>query len=134
LISFPKTWIYRSTPEIPPDSVVGRTDTKYLDQEDIKHVRGKPHHPQTQGKIERYHRSMKNVIRLENYYSPEELKSAIAAFVDYYNNRRYHESLNNLTPADVYFGRDKEILRKRKEIKQKTMIQRRMDNDLRNVI
>jgi putative transposase len=107
---------------------------KYLDQEDIKHVRGKPHHPQTQGKIERYHRSMKNVIRLENYYSPEELESAIAAFVDYYNNRRYHESLNNLTPADVYFGRDKEILKKREKIKQKTMIQRRMDNDLRNAI
>ena len=77
---------------------------------------------------------MKNVIRLENHYSPEELGSAITAFVDYYNNRRYHESLNNLTPADVYFGRDKEIPKKREEIKQKAMIHRRMENDLRNAI
>ena len=107
---------------------------KYLDQEHIKHVNGKPYHPQTQGKIERYHRSMKNVIRLEYYYSPEELESATAAIVDYYNNRRYHESLNNLTPADVYFGRDKEILKKREAIKQKTIIQRRIDNDLQNAI
>jgi putative transposase len=45
--------------------------------------------------------------------------------VDYYNNERYHESLNNLTPADVYFGRDKEILAKRKEIKKETLIMRR---------
>jgi len=52
-------------------------------------------YPQTQGKIERYHRSMKNIIRLENYDSPEQLEAEIAVFVEYYNNRRYHESLNN---------------------------------------
>ena len=69
----------------------------------MKHVRGAPAHPQTQGKIERYHRSMKNVIKLENYYNPEELKQAINRFVHYYNNQRYHESLNNLTPSDFYF-------------------------------
>lgn len=106
----------------------------YLDDEDIKHVRGKPHHPQTQGKIERYHRSMKNVILLENYYSPEELETEIASFVDYYNNRRYHESLNNLTPADVFFDRGEEILRKREITKQKTMVQRRIENDLLNAV
>jgi len=97
-------------------------------------VRGKPNHPQTQGKIERYHRSMKNLIRLENYYSPEQLEAEIAAFVEYYNNRRYHESLNNLTPADAYFGRGDEILRKREKIKQQTMLQRRIDSNLLNVI
>jgi transposase InsO family protein len=59
----------------------------------------------TQGKIERYHRSMKNQILLENYYLPGQLEQRLAEFVDYYNLRRYHESLNNLTPADVYFGR-----------------------------
>ena len=103
---------------------------EFLKEEDIPHVRGRPHHPQTQGKIERYHRSMKNVILLENYYFPEQLEAQIAAFVDYYNNSRYHESLNNLTPADVYFGRGDEILRKRKIIKQKTMIKRRLEMEI----
>ena len=93
----------------------------FLDSVGMTHVRGAPNHPQTQGKIERYHRSMKNVIKLENYYSPEELERRLTEFVDYYNNKRYHESLQNVTPADVYFGRDKNILRNRSLMKQKTM-------------
>ncbi len=91
----------------------------------IKPINGKPCHPQTQGKIERYHRTMKNVIKLENYYSPEELEYAMADFVDFYNNQRYHESINNLTPADVFFGRGEKILRERELIKKKTMRKRR---------
>ena len=91
----------------------------------IKHINGKPCHPQTQGKIERYHRSMKNIVKLDNYYSPEDLLIAIAKFVDYYNNERYHESLNNLTPADVYFGRADKILAERRKIKEKTFKKRR---------
>ena len=87
----------------------------------------KPLHPQTQGKIERYHRTMKNIIKLEHYYSPGELEAHIAEFVDYYNNQRYHESLNNVTPADVYFGRDQEILAKREDIKQRTLQKRKLD-------
>ena len=82
----------------------------------------------TQGKIERWHRSMKNVVLLENYYSPSDLKNAIAAFVDYYNNGRYHEALDNLTPADVYFGREKEVLDRREEIKRRTLEMRRRDH------
>ena len=91
----------------------------------MSHVRGKPNHPQTQGKIERYHRSMKNVVKLENYYSPEELSVRLNEFVEYYNNHRYHESLKNTTPADVYYGRDQQILEKRKQTKTKTMKKRR---------
>ena len=64
----------------------------------------------TQGKIERYHRSMKNRILLDNYYLPGQLEQSIEEFVSYYNNCRYHESLDNLTPADVYFGRGQVIL------------------------
>ena len=79
----------------------------------------------TQGKIERYHRSMKNVVLLENYFLPEELERAIRAFVEQYNQQRYHESLNNLTPADVYFGRAKEILNRREKIKRDTLAARR---------
>jgi len=97
----------------------------FIGKRNMKHIRGRPNHPQTQGKIERYHRSMKNIIKLDNYYLPGELKERLAEFVDYYNNRRYHESLNNLTPSDVYFGRGKKILEQRKLIKERTMQKRR---------
>ena len=91
----------------------------------IAHTRGKPYHPMTQGKIQRWHRSMKNEILLENYYLPGQLETAIGRFVEYYNHQRYHESLNNLTPADVYYGRGTSILRMRRKIKQRTINERR---------
>ena len=97
----------------------------WLKDKGIRHVRGRPYHPMTQGKIERYHRSIKNRILLENYYLPGQLELSIGEFVDYYNNRRYHESLDNLTPADVYFGRALAILKRRETIKRKTIEQRR---------
>ena len=97
----------------------------FLTGKGIKGINGKPMHPQTQGKIERYHRTMKNVIKLDNYYSPEDLTQAIAEFVKYYNYQSYHESLNNLTPADVYFGRDRKILKARKITKEKTLEERK---------
>jgi putative transposase len=101
---------------------------EYLQNEEILHIRGNVHHPQTQGKIERYHRSMKNVIKLDNYNGPVELRSRLAEFIDYYNNKRYHESLDNLMPVDVYLGRNQEILERRKIIKKKTMEERRKIN------
>jgi hypothetical protein len=76
----------------------------YLQEKKIDHIRGRPYHPMTQGKIERFHRSMKNVINLENYYYPWELEIQLEKFVEYYNHERYHEAINNLTPADVYAG------------------------------
>jgi putative transposase len=84
---------------------------EWLEDKGIRHIRGRPYHPMTQGKIERYHCSMKNRILLENYYLPGQLQRSIGEFVDYYNNCRYHESLDNLTPADVYFGRGPAILK-----------------------
>ena len=79
----------------------------------------------TQGKIERWHLSLKSRILLDNYYLPGDLQRAIAAFVEHYNHQRYHESLDNLTPADVYFGRGEAILNTRRQIKRKTIDQRR---------
>jgi putative transposase len=93
----------------------------WLAEHAMDHSRGKPYHPMTQGKIERYHRSLKNQILLENYYLPGQLEARLAAFVDYYNNCRYHESLNNLAPADIYFGRAQTILARRQNIKRKTL-------------
>ncbi len=86
-------------------SYVSADLAEWLEAQNMGHVRGAPYHPQTQGKIERWHQTLKNRILLENYYLPGDLEASIGRFVDHYNYRRYHESLNNLTPADVYFGR-----------------------------
>jgi len=99
----------------------------FMEDKKMKLIHGRPNHPQTQGKIERYHRSMKNVVKLDNYYCPEELEAALAEFVRYYNQERYHESLGNVTPADVYYGRQEEILKYRERIKVLTMKRRRQD-------
>jgi putative transposase len=93
----------------------------------IDQVHGRPMHPQTQGKIERYHRTMKNVVKLDNYYCPEELERALEKFVLTYNNERYHESLKNLVPADVYFGRGDFILKERERIKYESIKKRKED-------
>jgi putative transposase len=101
---------------------------KFIDEVDLGHVQGAPYHPQTQGKIERYHRTMKNVVKLENYFFPDQLRAALESFVQYYNNERYHESLDNVTPADVYFGRAQQIKSYRHHIKMKTLNERRKIN------
>ena len=99
---------------------------EWLEDRGIKHIRGAPFHPQTQGKIERWHQTLKNRVLLENYYLPGDLEASIGRFVDHYNHRRYHESLSNLTPADVYFGRSQTILLERERIKRNTIKTRRL--------
>ncbi|SPJ26512.1 hypothetical protein PAA8504_04377 [Palleronia abyssalis] len=104
----------------------------YLEDKGMEHVRGAPYHPQTQGKIERWHQTMKNRVLLEHYFLPGDLERQVGAFVEYYNTRRYHESLGNLTPADVYYGRGDQILEQREEIKRKTMLARRLRHKTEN--
>ena len=91
-------------------------------------VRGAPYHPQTQGAIERWHQTSKNRILLENFYLPGDLEAQIDGFTDHYNHRRFHESLDNLTPAVVYFGRGPAILAQRARIKRQTIQHRRLQN------
>ena len=102
----------------------------WLADRKIKHLRGAPYHPMTQGKIERWHQTLKNRILLENYFLPGDLEAQIAAFVDNYNYHRYHESIDNLTPADVYFGRGPTILAQRERIKRQTIAHRRLQHRL----
>lgn len=99
---------------------------EWLEDRGMDHVRGAPYHPQTQGKIERWHQTLKNRILLENYFLPGDLKGQIGRFISHYNHHRCHESLQNLTPADVYFGRGDQILQQRERIKQTTINQRRL--------
>jgi hypothetical protein len=82
----------------------------------------------TQGKIERYHRSLKNVVKLRKHYLPWELEEEIGGFVQYYNQQRVHESLDNVTPADMCHGRAREIQTARERLKQQTLKRRRRYN------
>ena len=99
---------------------------EWLQDKGMKHSRGAPYHPQTQGKIERWRQTLKNRILLEHYVLPGDLEAQIEAFVGHYNHQRYHESLNNVTLSDVYFGRDKAILKQRERIKRKALETRRL--------
>src|SRR3984893_9425291 len=91
-----------------------------------EHTHGAPYHPMTQGKIERWHQTLKNRILLENYFLPGDLEAQIAAFVADYSHLRYHESISNLTPADVSFERGQTILNERERIKRQTIANRRL--------
>jgi len=112
-------------------SYVAEDLAQWLADRNMEHVRGAPYHPQTQGKIERWHQTLKNRILLENYYLPGELERQVAAFIEHYNHARYHESLDNLTPADVYFGRAETILLERERIKRQTIANRRLQHQWR---
>ena len=99
---------------------------EWLKGKGMSYVRGAPYHPQTQGKIERWHQTLKNRVLLENYFLPGDLENQIEAFINHYNHHRYQMRLKNLTPADVSFGREQSILEQRERIKLKTCKQRRL--------
>jgi putative transposase len=110
-----------------PSYIAGEL-AEYIEARRMSHVRGAPCHPQTQGKIERWHQTLKNRILLENYFLPGDLEAQIEAFVEHYNHQRYHESLNNVTPADAYFGRAPAIIKQRERIKRQTIEHRRLQH------
>ncbi|HBK14103.1 MAG TPA: IS3 family transposase [Erythrobacter sp.] len=110
-----------------PSYIAGEL-AEYIEALKMSHVRGAPLHPQTQGKIERWHQTLKNRILLENYFLPGDLEAHIEAFVEHYNHQRYHESLANVTPADAYFGRAPAIIKLRERIKRQTIEHRRLQH------
>ena len=104
---------------------LSRSFRDYLNLIGIRHIQSAPFHPQTNGKLERYHRSIKNEVNQLQYEIPSQLEEAIADFVDYYNYRRYHKALGNITPADVLYGRKEQILKYRKEVQIQTFHRRK---------
>jgi transposase InsO family protein len=110
-----------------PSYIAGEL-AEYIEANKMSYVRGAPCHPQTQGKIERWHQTLKNRILLENYFLPGDLEAQIKAFVEHYNHQRYHESLNNVTPADAYFGRAPAIIKQRERINRQTIEHRRLQH------
>ena len=97
----------------------------YLRLVTVRHIVASPYHPQTNGKMERYHRTIKGEIKLVPYRMPGELKEAIRASIEYYNYRRYHEGLGDVTPHDVYTGRYLRVIQRRKGAKNRTPQARR---------
>jgi putative transposase len=104
---------------------VSRAFRDYLNLVGIGHILAAPYHPQTNGKVERYQQSLKREVNQLPYELPSRLERAIANFVDYYNYRRYHKALCNVTPADVLYGRREAILQRRKEVQIVTINRRR---------
>ena len=107
---------------------VSRAFNDYLHLVGIRHILAAPYHPQTNGKLERYHQSIKRDVNQVPYELPSDLEAAIAAFVTYYNYSRYHMALSNVTPADVLNGRREKILRRRREVQLRTIDRRRRYN------
>ena len=101
---------------------------EYLRLVGIRHILASPFHPQTNGKLERYHRTIKLDVNQVPYDVPGNLEEAITEFVNYYNNRRYHKALGNVTPSDVLDGRREHILERRKEVQTQTFQRRRLYN------
>jgi len=104
---------------------LSRSFRDYLQLIGIRHILAAPFHPQTNGKLERYHQSIKKEVNQLLYEAPSQLEKAIADFVDYYNYRRYHKALGNVTPADVLYGRREQIRQRRKEVQLRTINRRR---------
>jgi putative transposase len=114
---------------------VSKSFRDYLRLVGIGHILSAPFHPQTNGKVERYQQSLKKEVNQLPYEAPSQLDKAIADFVDYYNYRRYHKALGDLTPDDVLYGRREQILLRRKEVQIQTINHRREYNrDLRELV
>ncbi len=109
---------------------VSRAFRDYLQLVGIRHILAAPYRPQTNGKLERYHQTIKRDVNQVVYEVPNELGREIIRFVEYYNHRRYHKALGNVTPVDVLTGRREMVLQHRREVQVRTLWSE--ENDITN--
>jgi len=110
---------------------VSRAFRDYLGLVGIRHILAAPYHPQTNGKLERCHQSIKQDVNQVPYEVPGDLEVATLGFVDYSNHRRYHKARSNVTPDDVLHQRRRGILIRRREVKAQTSRWRQRYNQQR---
>ena len=89
---------------------IARDFKEFIRISGMTHVRTSPYYPQSNGKIERWHKSLKGeCIRPGTPLTPEDARQLIQQYVDYYNTVRLHSAIGFVTPVDMLAGRQAEI-------------------------
>ena len=109
---------------------ISRAFQEYVQLVGIRHIFTAPYHPQTNGKLERYHQTLKRSVNQVVYDVPVDLQQAIGEFVEFYNHRRYHKALKDVTPSDMLEERRDQILARRKEAKTRSLERRKEHNKM----
>ena len=107
---------------------ISKAFEEYVQLVGIRHIFAAPYHPQTNGKLERYHQTLKRSVNQVPYDMPKDLQVAIGKFVEFYNFRRYHKALKDITPSDMLAGKRDQILAQREEAKDRSLQRRKEHN------
>ncbi len=112
---------------------IARDFKVFIREAGMTHVRTSPYYPQSNGKIERFHRTIKHdAIRRFEPSDPEQARQVIARFVAHYNGVRLHSAIGYVTPADMLSGREREIWAARDRKLEAAREQRRLRRQARS--
>lgn len=105
---------------------ISKNFKEFISSNGLTHIKTSPHYPQSNGKIERFHKSIKGeCIRKKSPLYLKEAKEKIEEYIKYYNEERLHSSLGYITPKDVLEGRREEIKKGRERKLEKRREERK---------